>query len=107
MFLPVHYVLDKAHRPTRIPHRMLVPEIQIDIGKSEHCVVFSDRQSSVTMYIKFLLKDFSIHFHAIYNNRFGQIYPDKPMRMVRWADEKLSLNLLETKLSPILSETFT
>ncbi|KAK1420208.1 hypothetical protein QVD17_21613 [Tagetes erecta] len=27
-------------------HRMAVPEIQIDIGKSEHRVVFSDRQSS-------------------------------------------------------------
>nr|XP_043621080.1 probable serine/threonine-protein kinase At1g01540 [Erigeron canadensis] len=27
-------------------HRMAVPEIQIDIGKAEHRVVFSDRQSS-------------------------------------------------------------
>ncbi|GKC05254.1 probable serine/threonine-protein kinase [Tanacetum coccineum] len=27
-------------------HRMMVPEIQIDIGKVEHRVVFSDRQSS-------------------------------------------------------------
>ncbi|CAI9292137.1 unnamed protein product [Lactuca saligna] len=29
-----------------VDHRMSVPEIQIDIGKSEHRVVFSDRQSS-------------------------------------------------------------
>ncbi|KAI3494924.1 hypothetical protein L1887_36966 [Cichorium endivia] len=29
-----------------LDHRMSVPEIQIDIGKSEHRVVFSDRQSS-------------------------------------------------------------
>ncbi|KAK9056161.1 hypothetical protein SSX86_027250 [Deinandra increscens subsp. villosa] len=29
-----------------VDHRMAVPEIQIDIGKSEHRVVFSDRQSS-------------------------------------------------------------
>ncbi|CAH1447891.1 unnamed protein product [Lactuca virosa] len=29
-----------------VEHRMSVPEIQIDIGKSEHRVVFSDRQSS-------------------------------------------------------------
>ncbi|KAI3721200.1 hypothetical protein L2E82_32206 [Cichorium intybus] len=30
----------KLHRGTCIPHRMSVPEIQIDLGKSDHLLVF-------------------------------------------------------------------
>ncbi|KAD1267635.1 hypothetical protein E3N88_43084 [Mikania micrantha] len=35
-----------VHHDPSVDHRMAVPEIQIDLGKSEHRVVFSDRQSS-------------------------------------------------------------
>ncbi|XP_071701156.1 probable serine/threonine-protein kinase At1g01540 [Rutidosis leptorrhynchoides] len=42
----IQEIVHRESSAAAVDHRMSVPEIQIDIGKSEHRVVFSDRQSS-------------------------------------------------------------